>query len=221
LLVTAKAQGRPIVVRLFDAGGDKPLVWLGAQSDPARGIRRLLANPDVLSTQMRAIARASEHADVRVLLPVVDAAEEVEAIRRLAPPRLKIGAMIESPDAVGAIDSIASVADFLSIGTNDLTATAFGLERTMDAPKNHPHVLELVGRVIATARARGREVSICGEMVGDEHGARLAVGLGVDALSVAPPRVAAIRRALARATRESCRAELEGAMGGSTFFAPA
>jgi phosphoenolpyruvate-protein kinase (PTS system EI component) len=129
--------------------------------------------------------------------------------------------MIESPDAVGAIDSIASVADFLSVGTNDLTATTFGLERTMDAPKNHPRVLELIGRVIATARARGREVSICGEMVGDEHGARLAVGLGVDALSVAPPRVAAIRRALARATRESCRAELEGAMGGSTFFAPA
>lgn len=219
LLVTAKARGRPIVVRLFDAGGDKPLGWLGASSDPARGIHRLLAHPAILATQMRALVRASEHADIRVLLPFVHAPDDVVAVRRLAPPALKIGAMIESPDAVRAIDSIASVADFLSIGTNDLTATALGLERTMDGPKNDPRVLDLIARVIATARARGREVSICGEMASDEHGARIAVGLGVNVLSVAPPRMAAIRGMLGRATHESCRAAVEAAMLGSTELA--
>jgi phosphoenolpyruvate-protein kinase (PTS system EI component) len=207
LVLGAKARGRPIVVRLFDAGGDKPVPWLGEPSDPSRGIGRLLKHPEVLATQLRALARARERADVRVLLPFVRAADEVKAVRRVAGPTLQIGAMIESPDAVDAVDAIASAADFVSIGTNDLTATTLGLDRGADAPSSHPRVLALVGRTIAAAHARGRKVAVCGEMAGDPQGARVAVGLGADALSVAPARLALVRRELGRAVLERCRAE--------------
>lgn len=207
LLVGARARGRPIVVRLFDAGDDKPLAWLGGASDPSRGIGRLLAHREILATQLRALARAREHADIRVLLPFVRTTADVNAVRDLAAPILPIGAMIESPDAVDAIASIAAVADFVSIGTNDLTATTLGLERTAAAPKADARVLALVRRAIEGAHARGRTVSICGEMAAEERGARVAVGLGVDVISVAPSRVSVVRRALARATVEQCRAE--------------
>ncbi len=207
LRIASKARGGPVVVRLFDAGGDKPVPWLGDEADPSRGIARLLAHPEVLATQLRALARAMERADVRVLLPFVESAGQVRAVRRLAPPELPLGAMVETPDAVAAIEAIASAADFVSIGTNDLTASALGLERVEHLPVAHPRVLDLVRRVIAGAHAAGRQVTICGELAGDERGARLAVGLGADAISVAPARVALIRRALARTTSEACRAE--------------
>jgi len=207
LLIGAKARGRPVIVRLFDAGADKPLAWLGGATDPSRGIGRLLAHPHVLATQLRALARAREHADVRVLLPFVRSADDVNAVRNRAAATLRLGAMVESPDAVETIESIAASADFVSIGTNDLTATTLGLERTMEAPMTHPRVLALVRRAIAGSHARGRKVTVCGEMAGDERGARMAIGLGADALSVAPARLAVVRRALGRATLESCRAE--------------
>jgi len=205
--IAAKARGAPIVVRLFDAGGDKPLAWLGGDTGSARGIARLLAHPHVLATQLRAIARAREHADIRALLPFVQSADEVTAVRSGAASTLLLGAMIESPDGVDAITSIASAADFISIGTNDLTAETLGLAREMDLPMVHPRVLALVLRAVAGAHAAGRKATICGEMAGDERGSRIAVGLGADALSMAPARVLVVRGALARTTLEACRAE--------------
>lgn len=212
LLIAAKARGRPIVARLFDAGGDKPLAWLGGASGSSRGIRRLLAHPGVAAAQLRAMARAREHADVRVLLPFVQTPADVNAVRALAPPSLPLGAMIESPEAVELAASIADASDFVSIGTNDLTATTLGLDRTMAAPELHPRVLRLVRRVIAATHERGRKVTICGEMVARSRGARVAVGLGADALSVAPASLIEIRRALGRATVHDCRAEAERAL---------
>jgi phosphoenolpyruvate-protein kinase (PTS system EI component) len=212
LLIAAKARGGPVVTRLFDAGGDKPLAWLGSATDPSRGIGRLLKHPQVLATQLRALARAREHADVRVLLPFVRSADEVNAVRDRASSTLALGAMVESPDAVETIDAVASVADFVSIGTNDMTATALGLDRTTQAPLADPRVLELVRRAIAGAHARGRKVTICGEMAGDERGARIAIGLGADALSVAPSRFGAVHAALGRATTDSCRAVAQTAL---------
>ncbi len=207
LLVAAKARGRPIIVRLFDAGADKPVPWLGGGNGPSRGIRRLRAYPEVFTTQLRALARAREHADISVLRPFVRTAEDVNAVRECAASTLRVGAMIESPDGVEAAESIVSAADFISIGTNDLTATALGLERTANVPRSHPQVLALVRRVIGAAHARGRRAAICGEMAGDERGAQMAVGVGADVLSVACARLATIRRALSGTTAQSCRAQ--------------
>ena len=166
----------------------------------------------MLATQLRALARAREHADVRVLLPFVRSADDVNAVRGRAAATLRLGAMVESPDAVEAIDSIASAADFVSIGTNDMTATVLGLDRAAGAPMCDPRVLALVSRAIAGSHARGRKVTVCGEMAGDARGARIAIGLGADALSVAPSRVAIVRGALGRTTRDGCRVDAQAAL---------
>lgn len=204
--IAAKARGAPVVVRLFDAGGDKPLGWLGGQWGSSRGIARLLSYRDVLETQLRAIARAREHGDIRMLLPHVRSRDEVDAVRALAASSLPLGAMIESPDAVERAAEIASAADFVSIGTNDLTASALELDRSVTLPEADPRVLSLVRRAIEVAHAHGRQVTICGEMAGTERGACIAVALGADAISVAPARAGALRAALSRTTLEACRA---------------
>lgn len=212
LRIAAKARGAPVVVRLFDAGGDKPLAWLGGEAGSARGIERLLAYPEALDAQLRALARARERADVRVLLPFAESAGQVQEVRRCASRGLPVGAMIETPRAVELVEAIAAAADFLSIGTNDLTATVLGVERTGSLPATDARVLSLVQRTIDAAHSAGREATICGEMAGDERGARLAVGLGADAISVAPARAPLVRRVLAQTSREACVAEAKAAL---------
>lgn len=204
--IAAKARGAPVVVRLFDAGGDKPLAWLGGTSGSSRGIARLLSYPDVLEKQLRAIARAREHGDIRILLPHVRSRDEVDAVRGLASSTLPIGAMIESPYAVERSAEIAPATDFVSIGTNDLTASALGADRSAILPEADPHVLVLVRRALETAHVHGRQATICGEMAGTERGACIAVALGADAISVAPARAEALRARLSRMTLEACRA---------------
>ncbi len=207
--VAAKARGAPVVVRLFDAGGDKPIAWLGGDAGASRGIARLLAHPAVLATQLRALGRARERADIRVLLPFVESAEQVSAVRLHAASALPLGAMIESPAGVAAIGSIAQAADFISIGTNDLTAETLGIDRSTSMPLLDPRVLALTRAAIAGAHAAGRKATICGEMAGDDRGARIAVGLGADAISVAPARATFVRATLALTTPETCLAEAQ------------
>ena len=213
--IAIRARGAPIIVRLFDAGGDKPIAWLGGGGGTSRGIARLLEHPEVLMTQLRALARARQRADVRVLLPFVESAAELRTVRTLADSALPVGAMIESPKGVLAIAEISAAADFVSIGTNDLTAEALGLRRTDGMPLLEPRVLALVQRTIAGAHAAGRKVTICGELAADERGARVATGLGADVLSVAPVHVSRVRALLAAATIQSCLGEAQSALLGS------
>jgi phosphocarrier protein FPr len=208
LLAIAAPLGRaPIVVRLFDAGGDKPLAWLQAPSEAtgARGIELLLRHPAILDTQLRAIARAARHVDVRVLLPLVSSARDVQQVRARCHERLLVGAMIETPSAVGEIEQIAAVSDFICIGTNDLFAMVTGQDRADSTLSLDTRVLGMVERIVAAAHRHGLKVSVCGELAGDPHGARILVGLGVDALSVAPVRFAKVRSSLRDVTLDDCR----------------
>jgi phosphotransferase system HPr (HPr) family protein len=217
--VARKTGSEPLVVRLFDAGGDKPLAWLRPPSDSpeARGIALLLAHPVVLGGQLHAIERVraslGAHADVRVLIPLVRSERDVDEVRARAPKGLLIGAMIETPDAALAIAAIAERADFVSIGTNDLAAEALGTSREAAGLALHRTVLALVRSVINGTHARGRTVTVCGEIAGDPRGARILVGLGVDALSMAPTRVFDVRRSLAAVTIDECRALAREALG--------
>ncbi len=205
--IAARAGDKPVVVRLFDAGGDKPLPWLGApRGSDARGIELLLKHPEVLGRQLRALARLGAHADVRVLLPFVSAARELTLIRERSLRPLPVGAMIETPDAVEQSDSIAAAADFVCIGTNDLFAMVTGRRRADTSMSLDRRVLRMVERVVAAARSRGREVCVCGEMAGDPHGSRVLVGLGVGALSVATARFAKAKLSLRDVSIEDCRA---------------
>jgi len=200
-LLAERVEG-PVVVRLFDAGGDKPLSFLPGDE---RGIELLRAHAPVLVTQLRAIARVPR---ATALIPLVRGREDVDAVRALAPAGLSIGAMVETPAAAEGIDAVAAAADFVCIGTNDLSCETLGVARAAGPDALDPRVLAHVRRTVEGAHARGRRVTVCGELAGDPHGARVLVGLGVDALSVAPARFAPLKLALAGVTREDCRTSL-------------
>jgi phosphocarrier protein FPr len=217
LLAIAAPLGKaPIVVRLFDAGGDKPLAWLRAPGEAmaARGIELLLRHPAILDTQLRAIARAADHVNVRVLLPLVSCAEDVQRVRARCRGTLLVGAMIETPSAVNEIDGIAAVSDFICIGTNDLFAMVTGRNRADCTLSLDRRALGMVERIVAAAHGHGRKVSVCGELAGDPHGARILVGLGVDAISVAAMRFAKVKSSLRDVTSDDCRGVAREALRG-------
>jgi phosphoenolpyruvate-protein kinase (PTS system EI component) len=214
-IATPAGQG-PMVVRLFDAGGDKPLPFLPAppHAPNARGIELLFLHPELLEQQLRAIVRAAEHTHVRVLLPLVRTATDVQQVRERTGAALPVGAMVETPAAVDRIDELAACADFICVGTNDLFSLFARPDSGEDLDERRqgldegpldPRALAMIERVVARAHAHGRRVTVCGEMAGDARGAVILVGLGVDALSVAPSRFAKIRRVLRATTRERCR----------------
>jgi multiphosphoryl transfer protein len=208
LRAIAKPVGRaPVVIRLFDAGGDKPLPWLRPPpgSERAQGMELLFMHPAILDTQLRAIARAADGIDMRVLLPLVRSAGDVDRIREKTSRSLAVGAMIETPAAVRQVDAIAAAADFVCVGTNDLFARVARRERRGPPLSFDARALRMVERVIAVSHARGHKVSVCGEMASDPHGARILVGLGVDAISVAPVRFAKVKLSLRDVTVDDCR----------------
>ncbi|WP_394820975.1 HPr family phosphocarrier protein [Pendulispora albinea] len=195
-----RVAGKPCVVRLFDAGGDKPLAWLPAPPDDPdlRGIGLLFANTDVLRAQLRAIDRAhgAPDSDVRILVPMVRSADDVERVRRSLKTDIAVGSMIESLAAAREVDSIARISDFISIGTNDLASSMLGVDRTRGALTTDASLLAVIRSIVEGAHARGRKVTVCGELAGDALGARMLVGLGVDALSVTSARITPIKLAL-------------------------
>jgi multiphosphoryl transfer protein len=233
--VAAALDGRPLVIRTLDVGADKPLPFV-AQAEEAnpflgrRGIRLALAFPELLRGQLRAILRvASEHDGVKVMFPMVAALEELRAARALLDeeraalgldPPLEVGVMVEVPAVAIAAERFAREADFFSIGTNDLAQYAFAAERGNAqvaglAAGPVPALLALVASVAEGAHAHGRWVGVCGELAGDPESAVLLAGLGVDELSMAPPRIPDVKAALravdagdaARVAREALGAD--------------
>ncbi|MDA0173122.1 PEP-utilizing enzyme [Solirubrobacter taibaiensis] len=189
--VLALLGNRTATVRVLDFGGDKTPPFLRGIS--ARGVALLLDQPDALAAQLRAIGAAE---GVRVLLPLVRDAADVEAVRALTTAPL--GAMIETTDAATRVDEIAAAADFLSIGTNDLTADVLGVDRFApgDVATHHPRVLAQIARVGEAARAHERVLEVCGEAASDPRMIPLLVGFGVTELSVGAARVAATHAAV-------------------------
>ena len=196
----------PTVVRLFDVGADKPLPFLSDDDGrgAARGLRLLLLHPDVLAGQLQAIAqaRATTGCDVRALVPMVADAEELDVVRSLASDACPLGVMIETPAAALLARSLARSASFFSIGTNDLSQYTLARDRQAGdhGPLLHPAVLRLITEAIQGAHDCEIECAVCGELAGDPVIAPLLVGLGVDALSLAPPLIPAVRAAIGRSS---------------------
>jgi len=212
LAVARAARGAEVTVRLWDAGGDKPLPWLPSCHASERGVALLLAHPEVLRAQLAAVARAAQRAKVRVLVPMVRSAADIDAVRRclesLGPSAagLRVGAMIETPGAVEDAASVARASDFVSIGTNDLASLVLGTGRADATQALDGRVLRLIRRVVELSHAQGRGVTVCGEVAADPLGARVMVGLGVDGLSVAPSRLHGTVFVLEGVSIEDCRA---------------
>jgi phosphotransferase system enzyme I (PtsI) len=205
--------GKPITIRLLDVGADKklPSLDLSSEVNPflgRRGVRVLLAYPELLQTQLRALARLSREHDIQILVPMVTLAQEMKRLRELLmaataevgverlPP---LGAMIETPAAALCVVEIMTYADFLSIGTNDLTqyTMAAGREDPLVSDyfrDDHPAVLRLV-RLVADA-AGDTPLALCGELAGRVNVLPLLLAAGIRSLSVAPPLVPTVKGAV-------------------------
>ncbi|MEA2418880.1 MAG: multiphosphoryl transfer protein, partial [Thermoleophilaceae bacterium] len=207
------AQGLPVVFRTLDVGADKavPGIDLDREENPflgVRGIRLSLQRRDLFDTQLRALARAArQYPTVRVMVPMVGDVQDLRHVHDVVADlgvgdALRIGTMIEVPSAALLVREIAPLADFLSIGTNDLTSYVLAVDRTNSRVQDrydelHPAVLRMIELVCAGGRATERPVSVCGEIAGDLAALPVLVGLGVRALSVAAPLVPRVKAALA------------------------
>ena len=204
--ILAEAAGWLVTVRLLDFANDKVPPFL----DPAAaGLPALLANPEALAAQLRAIADLGRDVDLRVMVPMVTSADQLRAVRAaLAEPAVPVGAMVETVAAVEAIDEVCAAADFLSIGTNDLTAEVLDLDRTDPRSRPdltaHPRVLGLVGAVVAGAGRAGRSVSVCGDAGAHPTTLPLLLGAGVRQFSVACARIDETRYRLRRLDAVKC-----------------
>ncbi|MBS0373918.1 MAG: phosphoenolpyruvate--protein phosphotransferase [Proteobacteria bacterium] len=205
--------GRPLVLRLMDVGGDKPLPYLPlpAEENPAlglRGIRTALAHRSLLRTQLRAALRVEPAGIVRLLVPMVTDVAELAAVRALVAELatelgrrepVAIGAMIETPASALLAPALAAAADFLSVGSNDLTQYTLAMDRGHPqlagrADALHPAVLQLVGRAASAAAASGRLAAVCGGVAADAAAVPVLLGLGIRELSVVPAAVPAIKQ---------------------------
>ena len=217
--VFAGLGGRKVVVRTLDAGADKPLAFAGHGSEPnpalgERGLRLDKLFPDLLDVQLEALARAAKDtaADVWVMAPMVATASEAAAfadrVRSHGLPTA--GVMIEVPGAALCAPQILEAADFVSLGTNDLSQYTFAADRQIGALAPlldpwQPALLRLIAMTAAAGRAAGKPVSVCGEAASDPLLAVVLVGFGVTSLSMAATSVPDVRSTLADHTLDECR----------------
>ncbi|MGC5584613.1 phosphoenolpyruvate--protein phosphotransferase [Ornithinimicrobium sp. W1679] len=217
--VFAPFEGRRVVVRTLDAGADKPLAFadLGPEENPAlgrRGLRLSAERPDLLDTQLEALAVAAREtgADVRVMAPMVATAEEADWFaRRVRENGLpKAGVMIEVPGAALRADHVLADCDFGSLGTNDLAQYTMAADRMQGELSDlldpwQPAVLSLIGTACRGAARVGRPMGVCGEAGGDPLLALVLVGMGVSSLSMAPSKVPLVRLALSLHSLPECQ----------------
>ena len=222
-IALALGPDRLLVVRALDVGGDKPLPYLpmALEQNPflgERGIRMLLARPEILRTQLRAILRASRAGRICVMFPMIATLEEWREARgileeersSIGVPPLQAGIMVETASAALLAQHFAREADFFSIGTNDLTQYTLAMDRTNPrlAPSVdalHPAVLLLIEHTVAGARAHGRWVGVCGGLASDSQAVPILIGLGIDELSVSVPAIPAIKAQVRRLRLAECR----------------
>jgi phosphoenolpyruvate-protein phosphotransferase (PTS system enzyme I) len=219
--VAQAMQGRAVVLRTLDIGADKTLSGEGAvMPNPAMGLRAIrfcLAEPQMFLAQLRAILRASHFGRVRILLPMVAHAQEIEqalALIKQAKEQLdergvpydraiEVGGMIEIPAAALALPMFMRRLNFLSIGTNDLIQYTLAIDRTDDAVAHlydplHPAVLQLIAQSIRTATRAGVPIAVCGEMAGDLQLTRLLLGVGLRNFSMHPAQLLTIKERILR-----------------------
>jgi phosphotransferase system enzyme I (PtsI) len=227
--VAEALEGRPVVLRTLDVGADKALSGNGnVMPNPAMGLRAIrfcLSEPQMFLAQLRAILRASHYGRVRILLPMVAHAHEIEQAlffikqakqqlddRNIPYDRaIETGGMIEIPAAALALPMFMRRLNFLSLGTNDLIQYTLAIDRTDDAVAHlyeplHPAVLHLVAHTIRTATRAAVPIAVCGEMAGDLQLTRLLLGLGLRNFSMHPAQLLAIKERILRTNIGELRA---------------
>ncbi|HEY1611806.1 MAG TPA: phosphoenolpyruvate--protein phosphotransferase [Paraburkholderia sp.] len=219
-------NGLPVTIRTIDVGADKPLDSHGGgdgyetAANPALGLRAIrwcLSEPQMFVTQLRAILRASVFGTVKILIPMLAHAQEIdqtldlirEAKRQLDDaglaydPNVQVGAMIEIPAAALALPLFLKRLDFLSIGTNDLIQYTLAIDRADNAVADlydplHPAVLHLIAHTLREAKRAGVPVAVCGEMAGDPTMTRLLLGMGLTEFSMHPSQLLVVKQEILR-----------------------
>ena len=217
-LLSAFAK-RKVIVRVLDAGADKPLPFLTdtAEENPAlglRGLRALRAHEHVLRDQLTALAEAAAATDAElgVMAPMVSTANEAQYFAEIAHEHglRTVGIMVEVPSSALLADHLLAQVDFVSIGTNDLTQYTMAADRLLGSVAGfqdpwNPAVLRLIGEVGEAGARAGKPVGICGEAAADPLLALVLVGLGATSLSMAPAAIADVREMLKSHTLDDAR----------------
>ncbi len=225
--------GKKVVVRALDAGADKPLAFLAQQHEqnPAlglRGLRALRASENILRDQLTALrnARDATDADLCVMAPMVADAEETAYFVALGREigLTVLGVMAEVPSLAIMAEQVAGIADFVSIGTNDLTQYALAADRMLGSVAAyqdpwHPAVLRLVKMIADAGGDAGIPVGVCGESAADPKLAVVLVGLGAKTLSMTPAAFADVRAELASVSLAEARARATAALAASSAAA--
>lgn len=235
-------QGRPVVIRTIDIGGDKPVPYIDMppEANPFLGTRSLrlcMQRPDLFATQLRALLRAATQGDLWIMLPMIATLDDLRwgraqltaAVHTLAeagvPHRadVRLGIMIETPAAAVTADLLAREAGFFSIGTNDLTQYTMAADRGLpDLARRYPHDATAVFRLIAlaatAAHTAGIPIGVCGDLAGTPAAAAALAGLGIDELSMSPHDIPKIKEYLQSVTQAQATAAAQAAQQPS--YAP-
>ncbi|MEJ8304107.1 phosphoenolpyruvate--protein phosphotransferase [Saccharibacillus sacchari] len=223
--VLEKMEGKPVVVRTLDIGGDKELPYLDLPKEMNpflgfRAVRLCLDRTDIFRTQLRALLRASVHGDLRIMFPMIATLvefrqakalleEERENLKNEGTPvaeNIQLGIMVEIPSTAVLADQFAKEVDFFSIGTNDLIQYTMAADRMNERvsylyqPYN-PSILRLVDMVIKAAHKEGKWAGMCGEMAGDSVAIPLLLGLGLDEFSMSATSILPARSQISKLSR--------------------
>ena len=231
--VATALKGAPVIIRTLDVGGDKEIPYLHMQKEDNpfmgfRAVRYCLANPDQYKVQLRALLRASAFGDVKIMIPLVTCVEEVKAVKELVEEckheladegrkfdeNIQVGIMVETPAASLIADKLAEVADFFSIGTNDLIGYTMCADRGNDTISNlyqvyYPSVLRSLKNIIESGSKAGIMVGMCGEAAADPLLEPLLVSWGLEEFSMSAPSILRARKTISQWSKAECDALAE------------
>ena len=238
--VASALKGAPVIIRTLDVGGDKeiPYLHMVKEDNPFMGFRAVrycLANPDQYKVQLRALLRASAFGDVKIMIPLVTCVEEVLAVKELVEEckaelteegrkfneNIEVGIMVETPAASLLADRLAEVADFFSIGTNDLIGYTMCADRGNDTISNlyqvyYPAVLRSLKNIIESGVKAGIMVGMCGEAAADPLLEPLLISWGLEEFSMSAPSILRARKTISQWTKAECDQLAEKALACNT-----
>lgn len=234
--VVERMNGRPVIIRTLDVGGDKPLAYLNLphEDNPFlgyRGIRLYKDHENLINSQIRAIVRASAYGPTKIMAPMVSSLEEAQWFRDhiinvqkectdsgiACDTKMQVGVMIEVPSAALIAGKMCGIVDFFSIGTNDLCQYYLAVDRGNQQVSKlynecHPSFLRLLKTTVDEVHNNGKWIGMCGEMARSINELPLVVGLGLDEISLASPSIPAIKSAITDMEWKKCRQILESAI---------